>query len=128
MATGCPPRGGRCACVNECVTPECHYRKETQTETQRTLRVGVSGSAQHLSEQSALSCFCLAPGLRLTGRFAFRTLLTTLLVQCPAMYRSIPPTGSRLRMHGYAMRQCVIVLALLGGAQLTGAATPTGNV
>jgi hypothetical protein len=31
-------------------------------------------------------------------------------------------------MHGYVMRQCVIVLALLGGAQLTGAATPTGNV
>jgi len=38
------------------------------------------------------------------------------------------PTGSRLRMRGYVMRKCVIVLALLGGAPLAGAATPTANV
>jgi hypothetical protein len=44
------------------------------------------------------------------------------------MYRSLLPAGSRLRMCGYVMRKCVIVLALLGGAPLAGAATPTANV
>jgi hypothetical protein len=31
-------------------------------------------------------------------------------------------------MRGYVMRKCVIVLALLGGATVAGATTPTGNV
>jgi hypothetical protein len=44
------------------------------------------------------------------------------------MYRPLLPTGSRLRLRGYVTRKWVIVLALLGGAQLAGAAKPTENV
>src|SRR5262245_8028448 len=44
-----------------------------------------------------------------------------------AMTRSPQPAGSRLSMQGRLVFKCLIILALFGGAQLAGAATPKSN-